>query len=100
VRLACDEVLSGGVHRGVADEAVVQVDGLRCFWTFAVNAAMAQSVVFFSSLTSCAKRLMRSTSVPMWLLPERDTMSPSQCPGTARPSASAGRSLMCRASTI
>ena len=40
-------------------------------------------------------RVVRSTSVPIADLPAAPTSrSPSQCPGTARSAASAGRSLM------
>ena len=39
-------------------------------------------------------RVVRSTSVPIAELPRPRMRSPSQCPGTARSSASAGRSLI------
>src|SRR5262249_53538609 len=46
------------------------------------------------------KRVWRSTSVAMWVLFAPERRSPSQWPGMARSSASAGRSRMEAASTI
>src|SRR5262249_20088858 len=57
------------------------------------------AVSLLGTLRSITKRVWRSTSVAMWVFaPER--RSPSQWPGTARSSASAGRSRMEAASTI
>src|ERR1019366_1553701 len=44
--------------------------------------------------SSIVKRVLRSTSVPIAELPRPRIRSPSQCPGTARSCASAGRSLI------
>ena len=44
--------------------------------------------------SSIVNRVVRSTSVPIAELPSPRMRSPSQCPGTARSSASAGRSLI------
>jgi hypothetical protein len=57
-----------------------------------VRAATTVSVSLFGTLTSAVKREWRSTRVTMWLFFEPLIRSPSQCPGTARSSTSAGRS--------
>ena len=44
--------------------------------------------------SSIVNRVVRSTNVPIAELPSPMIRSPSQCPGTARSSASAGRSLI------
>ena len=53
-----------------------------------------------STFTSLVNRVWRSTRVAMWLLFDPLMRSPSQCPGTARSSTSAGRSRIEIASTI
>src|SRR5882672_10807465 len=55
------------------------------------SAATTVVVSFLGSLTSIVKRLWRSTSVTMCVSLAPVRRSPSQWPGTARSSASAGR---------
>src|SRR5215813_9707562 len=64
------------------------------------SAATTLAVSLLGTLRSITKRVWRSTSVAMWVLFAPERRSPSQWPGTARSSASAGRSRMEAASTI
>src|SRR5690606_6713709 len=69
-------------------------------FTSLVSARMTVFVSFPSTFTSTVKRDRRSTSVAIWVLPEPDIRSPSQCPGIALSSTSGGRSLIETASII
>src|SRR5262249_45012153 len=64
------------------------------------SAATKVAVSLLGTLRSITKRVWRSTSVAMWVLFAPERRSPSQWPGTARSSASAGRSRIEAASTI
>ena len=59
-----------------------------------ISASTTTSVRFSRNLTRTTNRDCRSTSVAMKVPREPSTRSPSQCPGTARSSASAGLSRM------
>lgn len=65
-----------------------------------LNAAATTSGLLFGTLISIAKRDLRSTSVAICEEGVPHSKSPSQCPGTARSSTSAGRSRIHSASSI
>ena len=77
---------------------LVPNDGGGALLSLSAETTLLVSLPF--TFTSITKRECRSTSVAMWELLLPVIRSPSQCPGTARSSTSAGRSRIDTASMI
>lgn len=89
--------LASSMPRSQVSDRRKVTGNLRTAW---IKAATTVSVRLSATLTTMTKRDCRSTSVAMQLPRAPSTRSPSQWPGTARSSASAGRCRIETASTI